>query len=270
MQTIGFCRFSYPAEGGFQVEHPSLADRIAYLYAPERIEERFRHFETLCLPGLKAQTDPDFTFVILVGDTMPERWLERLVSLTEDWPAARIEIRPPGPHRKVCQDVMNFVRDLDAPCLQFRHDDDDAVSVDFVATLKQAARDCAALTARHRLVGFDWNRGFVARPDARGLCAEPCVTPYWGVAQAMAVQAGVKQTVLNFKHNKINSFMPTVTFTDRPMYVRGHNDHNDSRQKAHVKPAALPRLDAAAEDEFRRLFAIDADQVRRVFGQTAT
>ena len=70
---------------------------------------------------------------------------------------------------------------------------------------------------------------------------------------------------MNFGHNKILRFMPTVTFTDRPMYVRGHNDHNDSRQKSHVKPAALPRLDTTAEALLRERFAIDADQVRRIF-----
>ena len=137
--------------------------------------------------------------------------------------------------------------------------------MDFVARLKEAARDCAPLCAKNRLVGFDWNRGYVARPDAQGLCAEPTMTPYWGVAQAIAVKPGVRQTVMNFAHNKIIQFMPTVTFTDTEMYVRGHNDHNDSRQKKHVKPVDLPRLDAEGEALFRDRFAIDADQVRRVF-----
>ena len=265
MQVIGFCRFSYPAEGGFQVEHPTVADRIAYLYAPTRMEERFRHFETLCLPGLKAQTDPDFTFVILVGDSLPEAYLARLQALVADFPQARIVARPPGPHRQVCQEVMNGLRDMGQACLQFRHDDDDAVAVGFVEALRAAARDVAPLVARHRLVGFDWNRGFVGRPDAQGLCAEPNVTPYWGVAQAMAVKPGARHTILNFGHQKINQFMPTVTFNDPPMFLRGHNDHNDSRQKKHVKPVALPRLDAEGEAEMRRLFAIDCDQIRRVF-----
>ncbi|WP_136439847.1 glycosyltransferase [Pacificoceanicola onchidii] len=265
MQTIGFCRFSYPAEGGFQVEHESIRDRMAYLWSDARMTERFRHFEAICLPGLKAQTDPDFTFVILIGEEMPEHWIARLLELVQDFPQARIEARPPGPHRKVCQSVMNSVRDMDQPCLQFRHDDDDAVAVDFVAHLKQAAQDCASLVSQHRLVGFDWNRGYVARPDAGGLCADPNVTPYWGVAQGMSVAAGVRQTILNFGHNKINQFMPTVTFTAPEMFVRGHNDHNDSRQKKHVKPVALPRLDTQGEALFRDRFAIDADQVRRVF-----
>ena len=114
-------------------------------------------------------------------------------------------------------------------------------------------------------MGFDWNRGYVARPDAEGICAEETVTPYWGVAEAMAVAPGVKQSTMNFGHNKIMRFMPTVTFTDRPMYVRGHNEHNDSRQKKHVKPVAMPRLDGDGEALFRERFAIDADQVRRIF-----
>jgi hypothetical protein len=265
MQVIGFCRFSYPAEGGFQVEHDDIEARKAYLWSTARMEERFRHFETICLPGLKAQTDPDFIFVILVGEDMPECWLQRLVDLTENMPQARIEPRPPAPHRKICQRVMNDVRDMSQPCLQFRHDDDDAVAVDFVAHLRAAARDCAPLLAQHKIVGFDWNRGYVARPDADGISAEPNVTPYWGVAQAIAVQAGVRQSVLNFSHNKLNRFMPTVTFTEPEMFVRGHNDHNDSRQKAHVKPVTLPRLDATGEALFAQRFAIEADHVRRVF-----
>jgi len=265
MQVIGFCRFSYPAEGGFQVEHTSVEDRIAYLYAPERIEERFRHFETICLPSLRAQTDPDFSFVILIGDAMPVRHIERLLALVEDFPQAAVLSRPPGPHRKVCQDVINSVRDLTQPCLQFRHDDDDAISIHFVARLRAAAVDCQALRANNRLVGFDWNRGYVARPDAEGLSGEVQVTPFWGVAQAVAVQAGVRQSIMNFGHNKLMYFMPTITFTDEVMYLRGHNDHNDSRQKKHVKPVSLPRLDAEEEAYVKRLFAIDADEVRRVF-----
>ena len=265
MQIIGFCRFSYPAEGGFQVEHDSIRDRIAYLYSPERMEERFQHFETICLPGLKAQSDPDFAFLILVGDQLPEVYRTRLDSLIEDFPQAHVIALPPMAHRLACQTAINAARDMALPCLQFRHDDDDAVAVDFVAHLRQVAEDCVPLLARHRLVGFDWNRGYVARPDAQGLCAEPAMKPYWGVAEAMYVRAGVKQTIMNFSHNKISQFMPTVTFTQPEMYVRGHNDHNDSRQKAHVAPAHLPRLDAEGEALFRARFAIDADQIRRVF-----
>jgi hypothetical protein len=70
---------------------------------------------------------------------------------------------------------------------------------------------------------------------------------------------------MNFGLNKLNRFMPTVTFTEAIMYLRGHNDHNDSRQAKHVKPIDLPRLTTTEEAELQKLFAIDADQLRRVF-----
>ncbi|NDW02411.1 putative rhamnosyl transferase [Salipiger sp. PrR002] len=265
MQIIGLCRFSYPAEGGFQVEHDSIEARTAYLYAPARMEERLRHFECICLPGLKAQSDGEFTFLILVGEAMPAIYLERLRALIADFPQARIVARPPGPHRQVCQEVINAARDMSQPCLEFRHDDDDAVAVNFIEDLRAAALDISALRARHRLVALDWNRGYVARPDAEGLCAEPCMTPFWGVAQAVAVAPGVRQSIMNFGHQKLIQFMPTLSFTDSPMYLRGHNDHNDSRQKKHVKPVDLPRLDAEGEAEIKRRFAVDCDHIRRVF-----
>ncbi|MBP0483467.1 putative rhamnosyl transferase [Sagittula salina] len=265
MQTIGFCRFSYPAEGGFQVEHATLPERLAYLYAPERLAERFRHFETICLPSIRAQTDPDFTFIVLTGSSLPEPWATRLRTLLADVPQARLVAKESGPHRKVCQMTINAARDMTQPCLQFRHDDDDAIALTFVETLKQAARDVAPLLDRHRLVGFDWNRGYVARPDTDGLCGELQVTPFWGVAQAVYVQAGNRQSIMNFGHQKLPHFMPCLSYTDTVMYLRGHNDFNDSRQKAHVRPARLPRIDTEGEAELRRLFNIDADQVRAAF-----
>jgi len=226
------------------------------------MEDRFAHFETLCLPGLKAQTDQDFTFVLLVGEAMPAVYLARLEALVDGFAQAVILRQAPMAHRKACREAINAVRDMRQPCLQFRHDDDDAVAVDFVACLRAAARDCDGLLRAHRYVGFDWGGGFVARPDAGGLCAEAVQHPYWGVAQAMAVRAGTRQTIMNFRHSKLNHHMPTVTFNTPAMYVRGYNGYNDSRSDAPV----LPRLDEAGEALFKQRFAIDADAVRRVFG----
>jgi hypothetical protein len=266
MQVIGFCRFSYPAEGGFQVGHDTIEDRMAYLYAPARMEERFRVFEAITLPSLRAQTDPDFTFLVLIGDSLPPEYLDRLTSLLSDFPQARIVARPPLPHRDVCKAVINDVRkEHPGPCLQFRHDDDDAVSVTFVARLREAAADSAGLVARHRLVAFDFNRGHVARPSKRGIEAVESFNPYWGVALGMAVQAEARLTIMNFGHYKLPQFMPTVTYTDTPMFVRGHNDHNDSRQGLKVKQEKLTLLDATGEALFRATYNIDSDAVRRIF-----
>ncbi len=267
MQVIGLCRFSYPAIGGFQVEHETLEERRAYLYSDKRMEERFRTFETITLPGLKAQTDQNFTFVIVIGECMPENYIERLFALIEGMPQALIVAKPPKAHRPVMQEIINAGIDQDSklPSLQFRHDDDDAVSIDFVERLRAAAQDSIGLIKRSRTVGIDFNRGYSALPTSLGLQAEEVVLPSYGVALGMAVKAGVSQTIMNYAHKKLSQNMPTVTYTDTPMFVRGHNDFNDSRQKANIKPVELDLLVAEQETYFKERFAIDSDEIRKAF-----
>lgn len=272
MQTILFCRFSYPAEGGFQVDHDSIEERRTSLYAPKRMETRFALFEHLCLPGLMAQTDPDFDFVVLVGTCLPVLYLQKLERLLKPMPQAHIVARDPGPHRQVCQSVLNAARKhVNQPCLQVRHDDDDALAIDFVARLRKAASDCAPLLLANHLVGFDWNRGYtISQSDTHPFELAETVNPYLGVAQAMAVQGGVRQSQMNFAHSRINRYMPTVTFTDQPMFLRSHHGHNDSRQKSAVSSHDFhaPTLDHI--EMLNRRFALTADAVELAFSPAAS
>lgn len=272
MQTILFCRFSYPAEGGFQVDHSSVEDRRSSLYAPDRMESRFALFEHFCLPGLMAQTDPDFDLVVLVGTCIPDPYLARLQALLGPMPQARIIARDPAPHRQVCQTVLNAARKhINQPCIQVRHDDDDALAVDFVAKLRKAVSDCEGLVLGNRLVGFDWNRGYTLCPSTRHpFEMAETVTPYLGVAQAVTVQGGVKQSQMNFAHSRINRFMPTVTFTDPPMFLRAHHAHNDSRQKPKVPNPDFHAPTLENIDMLRRRFALTADAVQRAFAPAAS
>lgn len=263
MQVIGLCRFSYPALGGFQVEHDSPQARAAFLYAPERMEERFRTFAALTLPPLRAQTDPDFTLAIVVGEAMPEPLLARLLDLVEDMPQAVIIPRPPGRHREVMREVINLVReDRPLPSLQFRMDDDDAVSVRFVERLRAAGRDVAPVLARHRYVGIDFNTGFIARIGRKGIHAKPTTETLWTPALGMAVAPGASRGIMNFSHAKLARVMPVLSLPEPAMFIRGHNDFNDSRQKDGIRPVRLPLLDAEGEAQFKTVFNIDADHVR--------
>ena len=266
MQAIGICRFSYPGEGGFQVDHPTLQDRQDYLYAPARMAERFATFETMTLPPLRAQTDDDFTLLVVIGDSLPPAHRDRLEALLADMPQAVIRAYPPGPHRKVMQQAINSVRrPSDQPCLQFRMDDDDAVACNYIEKLRAAARDLAPFAARHRHIAIDFNQGFIARPGPDGLAACETTTPYTTAALALMFRPDVPLSVMNFAHMKLPQKMPTVTLTGEPMLVRGHNDHNDSRQVGRVKKVALKPLDAEGRALFRRVFNIDEDAVARAF-----
>lgn len=267
MQVLGILRFSYPALGGFQIQHESLEERRAFLYAPERIEERLRSFEAIALPGLKAQTDPNFKLLIVTGECLPEPYKSRLHDLVSDFPQAEIVAWPSERHRPAMSRIINTYRDQDAkvPCIQFRHDDDDAVSVNFIKSLREAVDDCAPLIAKNRFVGIDFNRGYSARAGADGLSVTPSVLQYYGVALALVTAPGVAKTIMNFAHHKMNQFMPTATFTEQEMFIRGHGDFNDSQKRSNVDTLKFQPLDAEGETLFKELFAIDSDRLREIY-----
>lgn len=266
MQVIGLCRFSFPALGGFQVEHESAEERSAFLYRAERMEERFRHFETIMLPSIAAQSDRQFTFVIVIGDNLPVPYQERLFDLCAPIPQIVIQAHAPADHRETMQKAINAVRlKTEAPCLQFRHDDDDAIAVTFVESFKRAADECRPLLERNKFVAFDFARGFVVRPGADGIYAQETFHPFWGVALGISVAPHIRKSIMNFAHGKMNRFMPALSFDNPPMYLRGHNDFNDSRQGPNVSQPKLELLDAAGEQMMRETFAVDADHIRAVF-----
>lgn len=268
MQVIGLCRFSYPAIGGFQIEHETIDERIAFLYGAARLEERFRLFETMVLPCLRAQTDPDFDFIIVIGDTLPAPYVARLQNLTKNMPQVTIHAEPPRKHRQVMKDILNAARrNPKQPCLQFRHDDDDAISVDFVARLRQATQDCRGLLKAHKSVAVDFNQGYVAQLGPEGIAASPLFRPYYVAAMGMYVQGGCPLTIMNFAHEKIPRFMPTITFSDAPMFVRSHSAFNDSRHKS-AKTVDVTPIDTEQAAEFEARFALSQAHVRHVFSRT--
>lgn len=268
MQVIGLCRFSYPAVGGFQVEHDTTEDRIAFLYAEHRLEERFRLFETVALPCLRAQTDQDFQLIVVIGDQLPAHHQERLRSLCAGIPQIRIEAHPPRRHRDLMKEILNDARLNPAePCLQFRHDDDDAFSLDFIARLRRAAEDAHPICRDHRAVAFDWNHGYIAELSASGIAAGELYRPFYVAALGVHIQGNDPLTIMNFMHERLPRFMPALTFNEPHMWVRTHNGYNDSRQKP-VKSFEVTPLSAEDEQRFHSRFAIHAGDVRRIFADT--
>jgi len=231
MQVLGLCRFSYPAIGGFQVEHDSIEDRIAFLYHEHRIEERFRLFEHVALPCLRAQTDGDVTLVIVIGDAMPKALRDRLHDITADIPQIEIQSHPPRPQREVMKEVLNKARTHpDEPCLQFRFDDDDAFALNFIERLRKAEADTRTLTQQYRSAAIDFCNGYVAQVGRHGISAKQVYEHYFVAGLAMRVKGGDPLTIMNFAHTRLPRFMPTITFSDEPMFVRTHSAFRSERR----------------------------------------
>lgn len=263
MQVLGLCRFSYPAHGGFQTVHETLEERTRFLYADERLEERFRIFESFTLPSLMAQTDPDFTLIVVIGKDMPRAALQRLRGLLAQLPQAVLRPTPPGKHRWIMRRIINEARRGDMrPCIQFRMDDDDAVACDFVAKVRTVAGNMDGFLRRHPLAAIDFNCGHVAQPGPKGILAEAVRRQYWVPSLAVVAHPAETLTVMNFNHLGIWRSMPTVSLNEADMFVRGISSSNDSGLRPGPEAALL---DPEGEALFRSRYNICADRVRALF-----
>jgi hypothetical protein len=270
IETIGLCRFSYVGLGGYKVGHDTLEERRAYLYQPERMEGRFRLFESVCLPSIIGQTDPVFTMLIVIGQCFPDLYLERLHKLVSPFPNIKIKALPPKRHRPVMSRAINSARsDFDAPSLQFRLDDDDAMGVDFVERAKQAAIAMEPLWHHEPFSTIDFNRGYIYTADANGLKIQEDRYQYTAIALGAVIGAGNEQTIMQHGHHMLWRETPTLTFPDTDMWMRGHNGFNDSRSKGRGPEIDVHPVSDAEALHLRARFNIDNEQVKRVFAQPA-
>jgi hypothetical protein len=204
--------------------------------------------------------------LIVIGDQLPRQHRDRLHDLTAGIAQIRIIEESPRAQREVMKEIFNTARkDPAAPCLQFRHDDDDAFAVDFIERLRAAARDAAPLAEQHKAITFDWPKGFVAEFGPKGIAATEIFRPLYPAAMGMLIRGNSPLTIMNFAHEKISRFMPCVSYAEPPMFVRSHNSSNDSRQKK-VRAVPVKPLTHQQVQMFRDRFAIDINHVQRVFG----
>ena len=265
-EVLGLCRFSWLGEGGYQIRHGSLEDRAAHLWAEGRLRDRLRIFEAFTLPALRAQTDPDFTLVVVVSPDLPAPARDRLRALLGGLPQAVISEQPPGPHRAVMRRAVQAARrHPDRPCAQFRIDDDDAVHRDFVARLRGAVARFGPAMAGERWWAVDFTRGWQAVPGPAGIAAAPLDRPWVSAGLGLVFAPGVDKAVLDFAHHRVWQHMPTVTLTDPDMFLRGIDGHNDSDAEEALKRFPVQPLDAAGEARFHDAFGIDADRVRALY-----
>jgi hypothetical protein len=266
MKTIGLCRFSYLGLGGFKLEHEDLEARAAHLYQPARMEERFRLFETITLPSIAGQTDPDFTMVIATGDSLPPVYLERLLSLTEPLDNVAVQTFPPRQHRGVMGWAINQARGhAKSACLQFRLDDDDAMAVSFVERFKAAARLLRPLWQEQGMTTVDFNRGYTYRADADGLHLLADRYPYTAIAMGVIVPPGSRATIMKYGHQNLWKETPTLTLPGGDMYLRGHNGFNDSRAKGRGSELPFAPVTAEQAAHLQESFNISNAAVKAAF-----
>lgn len=260
-QIVGVCRFSFPSLGGFAGRRLDPDDLENQLYAPNRIEARFRYFETLTLPSLAAQTDMDFRLVVLIGRGLQMRYKTRLRDLGERYPFLAISQQDPsGPlvstrraFRKGLQEDTGFVTG-------FRIDDDDAVARDYIARTRAAADvllregwadvDTPAVIAFHR--GLYWDLNSPTQPFYDFREKMPL-----GLAAAMITPVDAQINIFRWNHRHLAAHVRTWTDPTDRMFLRTLHQSNDSNRS--IPPGAEPLATPQARDLLATRFGIDPD-----------
>lgn len=261
IQLLGLCRFSVPSRGAFQVSHDSIEARRAMLYDPARLAQRFAWLEQVALPGLRGQTDADFTLVVLLGEDFPEPWLGRMRALVAGLPQARLAFAPPGEHREVCAAAMRPHLDKAADWVaQFRLDDDDGLAFGFMQRVRRDLRQIAGMADRHKGLALDYGRGFVLRDLPEALQIEPVQAQCWAPGLAIALPPDDGRFVLDFPHHKVWRRLPVLGQMDQVMFLRGAHDANDSVISSRGALAGPDHAAAAAQIAAR--FGVDVAALR--------
>lgn len=230
IQVLGLCRFSMLVQGDFQATGEDLDRNRALLYDPARMEQRMRWFENLCLPPLMWQHDPDFTLILATGEDLPEPWIGRLRAIAEAVPQIRLEQVAPGRHAEICKALLARHTEPDADVVaQFRMDDDDAVARDYVARVRRDWRMVAPMMNGNDPVALDYGRGLVLEQARDGGLSLRCeLTHFWVPALTLYFPGGKPRSIMNYRHDWMWRFVPTISRPDGLMWVRGFHASNDS------------------------------------------
>lgn len=231
VQVLGLCRWSYPSElKAFNTEFESEEALRAHLYGAGRMAVRLFYLEHVVLPCVAAQSDPEFTLVLMMGDQLPEPYRAQVLALIGGIPQIKPVFVPEGQnHRTICREVMMAERDPEARAVaEFRLDDDDAVAVDFVARTRAMFGAVRPAFRESKRAALDFCRGFVLATGAEGIEYRPVLAPYWTPALVIYVKPVNNGSLLDYPHMKVWKRMPTLTLQKDVMFLRGAHDDNDS------------------------------------------
>lgn len=228
MKIVGICRFSMIGQGDWKayrkLEPQNLeriyAEKEAELFTESRMETRLATFEVLTLASLKAQTDPDFIFLVVSSTRMPDPYKTRLERLCRDCPNVVLRFVPPMHIVDAQKDILAELGLKQQDCLQFRLDDDDALSKRFIERLKLHGQTLWAHPAF--AISFPNLIYSVIDGDTQGLYR--WFNPFLGVGLAVR---NPKRSVYGYGHYKIPQAL--LGLTDPTIFnLVTHHGMNDT------------------------------------------
>ncbi|PRY72503.1 glycosyltransferase [Marivita geojedonensis] len=241
--VIGICRFSFCGNGDWAAYSAIDADtdidlvrfeQAEQLYDDARMALRFHLFETFLLPSLRAQKDPNFVLIVLTSDVMPAKHLRRLRTLCDSDPRLLLLISDETTvHDALMPELKRLNSGLSHPLVQFRIDDDDCLSVDYVQELRRYMQRLGDIMP----VGYSRPSGLVvtsyARDDATHVYRANL--PFTPVGTALRIPGD--RTIFSFAPAALHKRFPAVVNNAGMGYVSIKIDGHDGRPVNMDEPA---------------------------------
>ena len=262
LKTIGVLRFSVLTPTYYSERFKTLDDTAAHLFAPERMELRFRLFERLCLPSLARQSDPDFDAIVMTAESMPDEYLERLDALLR--PLPNIHLRPvgTGKHYPLLRAAYNSVPvDGHTHRIMFRLDDDDALDLDFVRRTKRLAQGLLHLHPEPPPTIIAYNRGFYVRAaEGENEVFDACERAPLSTGATLVAPLDHATNPYRFVHRKFAQHYNTYSDITVPGFIR--TIHADNKSNPAVMGLSHQMQPGHVAEELRTHFGVDIADLR--------
>lgn len=259
---VGLLRFSVLTPTYYSERFETLEKIAAHIFAPERLELRFRLFEKLCLPTLVHQTDPDFHLVVLTAQSMPDPFLGRLRDLLAPYP--NFHCRPVGTdrHYQLIKTGYNSVPVGDATHrLMFRLDDDDAVDLDFVRRTKALAQGLQSMTDPDRPTIIANNNGFYVRfQDGENEVFDACERAPLSAGTALLAPVDYRRNPYRYNHRALAQHYNVYSDISVPGFIRTiHRDNKSNPTQMGLVARKKPERIAA---QIRKYFGFEISDLK--------
>jgi hypothetical protein len=234
-QIKGVIRFSYLSESGFSVSKQGTDYVREMLFNPARLDRRFTLFETLTLPSLLSQDDPEFQLALLVSDELPTAARDRLADLIDPLPGAQIVSLPQIGHYQAIKTAFAALPDEPGAThtATLRLDDDDAMHRSVVARLKLLADHNLAIRDPELPFVIGFNRGYYLDMNSPDLSVTDMFekTPL-GVGLTLVAPLDAPMNIYRRNHRALGEFFDCYTEVAQPMFIRTVHRDNDSQAVA--------------------------------------
>ncbi|MGJ8525899.1 hypothetical protein LMG33818_001646 [Halomonadaceae bacterium LMG 33818] len=262
---VGICRFSFlglcdwsaygeSRETGV-ISEELLAEVAAKLYDSKRLEARFKIFETLLIPSIKAQTDQNFRFLVITSPQMPEKYLSRLEGILARVPNAQLIVENArSTWDAIVPELENIKQSWGGTPLQFRIDDDDCLSVHFIDELRKAM---------HSMARYD--RYAVSMPRNLLMTSYGDDGQHFAEDMALFHSAGcaylddydINTTVYNFAHHLMWKEVPSIILPHITSCMMTKTDGHDAQGNDQNRYVDITKNHAISKERLLELYKYD-------------